>query len=137
MKYVLDASIAVKWAIPEPDSARALALQDDARNHVHELIAPDSFPVEIAHALTRAERRGLLQQGDSIPKVADILATGPALRPYLPLLARAVELSSTFRLGVYDCLYVALAETEECKVATADQRLVNTFPSKAILLSSL
>ena len=38
------------------------------------------------------------------------LATLPALHPYLPLLPRAYELSSQARIGVYDCLYVALTE---------------------------
>jgi predicted nucleic acid-binding protein len=48
------------------------------------------------------------------------------------LLLRAADISSTFRLGVYDCLYVALAEREACEFVTADTRLPanlrNTFP---------
>jgi predicted nucleic acid-binding protein len=36
------------------------------------------------------------------------------------------------RIGVYDCIYVALAEREGCQLITADDRLVNnlqpTFP---------
>jgi len=58
MKYVLDASVALKWVLSEPDSPKALSVRDDYRNQLHELLAPDVFPVEIAHALTRAERRG-------------------------------------------------------------------------------
>jgi predicted nucleic acid-binding protein len=56
MRYVLDSSVALKWFLAEPDSARALRLRDDARAGVHELLAPDVFPVEITHAITRAER---------------------------------------------------------------------------------
>jgi predicted nucleic acid-binding protein len=55
MKYVLDASVAVKWVLPEADSAKAISLRDDYRKGVHELIAPDIFKLEAAHALTRAE----------------------------------------------------------------------------------
>lgn len=29
MKYVIDSSVAVKWAIPEADTAKALRLRDD------------------------------------------------------------------------------------------------------------
>jgi predicted nucleic acid-binding protein len=43
MKYVLDASVAVKWVLPEADSAKAISLRDDYRKGVHELIAPDIF----------------------------------------------------------------------------------------------
>jgi hypothetical protein len=56
MKYVLDSSVALKWALTEPDSAKAVQLRDNYRNGIHELVAPDVFPIETAHALTRAER---------------------------------------------------------------------------------
>jgi len=61
MKYVLDASVALKWVLTEPDSPKALAVRDDYRKQLHELLAPDVLPVEVAHALTRAERKGLIK----------------------------------------------------------------------------
>jgi predicted nucleic acid-binding protein len=137
MKYVLDASVAVKWVLPEPDSPQALSLRDDSRRQIHELIAPDTFPIEVAHALTRAERKGLLQAGEATVKLTDVLASGPDLRTYLPLLPRAVELSSQVRVGVYDCLYVALAEQEGCELASADRRLSNAFPGRVVMLGDL
>lgn len=57
MKYVLDASVAFKWLVTEADSVKALRLRDDFRNGIHELLAPDVLPIEVAHALTRAERQ--------------------------------------------------------------------------------
>ncbi|HVC97064.1 MAG TPA: type II toxin-antitoxin system VapC family toxin [Pirellulales bacterium] len=116
---------------------KALGLRDDVRNKVHDLHAPDTFPIEVAHALTRAERRGLLRPSEAMPKVVDVLSTGPNLHSYLLLLPRAVELSSTMRIGVYDCLYVALAEREQCRVVSADKRLVNVFPSIVVSLDFL
>jgi predicted nucleic acid-binding protein len=124
MKYVVDASVAVKLVLPEADSPKALALEADFRNQVHELIAPDTYPVELAHALTKAERRGLLLAGEAESRLARLLTYPPDLFPYLPLLGRAVEIASQARIGVYDCLYVALAEQESCDLVTADQRLV-------------
>ncbi len=53
MKYVLDSSVALKWVLPEPDSGRAIRLRDEARNGVHELLAPDIFIPEIANGLAR------------------------------------------------------------------------------------
>jgi predicted nucleic acid-binding protein len=38
---------------------------------------------------------------------------------------------------VFDCLYVALAEREECQVVTADQRIVMLFPDEAVSLASV
>jgi hypothetical protein len=54
-----------------------------------------------------------------------------------PLLPRAIAISLQFRHGVYDCLYIALAEREGCGLLTADTKLLlklrGTFP----LLSDL
>jgi hypothetical protein len=55
---VLDASVAFKWEVPDPDADQANRLRDDFPNGVHELLAPDFFPQEMAHALTRTERQG-------------------------------------------------------------------------------
>jgi predicted nucleic acid-binding protein len=130
MKYVLDASIAVKWVLTEPDSPKAIALRNDFRKQIHELLAPDIFPVEVAHALTRAERRGILKQGEAAGLLADVLSTPPDLRAYLPLLARAVDISSLMRCGVYDGLYVALAEREGCEFITADTKIVKNLQTQ-------
>ena len=127
MKYVLDASVGLKWVLIESDSAIASKLRDESSQGVHELIAPDIFPIEVAHALTRAERRGIVKVGHASVLMADVLRTSPALAPYIDLLPRAIELSSQFRIGVYDCLYVALAEQQQCGVVTADSRLISTF----------
>jgi predicted nucleic acid-binding protein len=138
MKYVLDSSVAFKWVVPENDSPRAVRLRDEFRAGVHELIAPDVFPPELAHALTRAERQGRIN--GAVTRLIDVLTTAPILIPSLPLLLRAADVSSTMRVGVYDCIYVALAEREGCDLVTADTRLLmnlrTTFPF-AIDLASL
>src|ERR1700730_9547496 len=112
MRYVLDSSVALKWVLPESDSDRADHLRDDFRNAIHDLLAPDVCPAEIGHALTRAERRGLIAPGQASNLFADIMLTSPQLSSYLPLMNRAIAISSAARVGVYDCLYVALAERE-------------------------
>ncbi|HZW32295.1 MAG TPA: type II toxin-antitoxin system VapC family toxin [Isosphaeraceae bacterium] len=125
MKYVLDASIALKWVLSEPDAAKARQLRDDFRNAVHELIAPDSFTVEIAHALTKAQRRGMIP--DAWALWADVMTTVPHLFPAHPMTPRAIQIATQARIGVYDCLYVALAEREGCELVTADARLLNSL----------
>ena len=40
------------------------------------------------------------------------------------LLPRAIEISVQVRHGVYDCLYVALAEREACNLLTADTKVL-------------
>lgn len=138
MKYVLDSNVALKWVLPEPDADKAVQVREDFRRGFTEFLSPDIFPVEVAHALARAERRGIIQPTEGWPKLVDVLTTPPVLHPYLPLLPRAFAIASTARIGVYDCLYVALAEREGCRVLTADDRLMKSLPSfPFVLLSSL
>ncbi len=126
MKRVIDSSVAFKWVVPQTYSDKALLLRDDFRNGLVELLAPDVFPIEVGHALTRAERQRRIPVGSAIPRLRDILNTLPLLHPSLPVLLRAIEVSSQLRVGVYDCLYVALAEGEHCELVTADDKLVKT-----------
>lgn len=124
MRYVLDASVALNWVLPRPNSGKALQLRADFQNAIHELLAPSVFPGEIASALTKAERQKLIPIGDARPLLGRVMRTPPAMPPYEPLLARAVDISSQTRGGLYDCLYVALAEREGCERVTDDQKLV-------------
>ena len=137
MKYVLDASVAIKWVLPEANSPKALAVRDDYRSALYELIAPDIFKVEAAHALTRAERRNILQPGEAVKQMVLLMQSRPRLHPFGPLLARAMQLSSQVKIGVYDCLYVALAEREQCQIVTSDVRLIGEFPHQAVSLASV
>jgi predicted nucleic acid-binding protein len=137
MRYVLDASVALKWVLTEPDSPKALSVRDDFRQQLHEFLAPDVFPVEVAHALTRAERKSLIKPPRAIRLLADVLSTPMPLHPYRPLLPRAVAISSIMHCGVYDCLYVALAEREGCEFLTADDRLFKKLCAQFLFIASL
>jgi predicted nucleic acid-binding protein len=124
MKYVLDASAALCWVLPRPNSGKALQLRADFQNAVHELIAPSIFSGEVASALTKSERQKLIQVSDARPLLGQVMRTPPVMHPYEPLLDRAVDISSQTRGGLYDCLYVALAEREGCQLVTDDQKLM-------------
>ena len=46
MRYVLDASVALKWVRDEEDSGRALFLRVEMQQGLHEYLAPDVFMPE-------------------------------------------------------------------------------------------
>ncbi|MBW3596175.1 MAG: type II toxin-antitoxin system VapC family toxin [Planctomycetes bacterium] len=88
MKYVLDSSVALKWVLPEAGAAKAIQLRDEYHNGVHELIAPDIFPIENLHALTKAERQNKINGAWALWQ--SIMADAPALHAHIPLLDRCV-----------------------------------------------
>jgi predicted nucleic acid-binding protein len=125
MKYVLDASVGIKWVMNEIDSANARQLRDDFRSQIHDLIAPDSFPLEAAHSLTKARRRGIVT--DATRLWVELMVDSPQLFSSVTLMLRALAIANQARIGVYDCLYVALAEREGRELVTADTRLINSL----------
>jgi predicted nucleic acid-binding protein len=140
MKFVLDANVALKWVIPEKHSDKALRLRSDTLAGIHESHAPEIFAVEVGHALTRAERKGDIPVGDADVHLLYILLTSPHFHSSLAMLRRAVAISSAARIGLYDCLYVALAEQERCDLVTADDKLIKNLQPRfpfIVPLSSL
>src|SRR5882724_1064202 len=127
MKLVLDSSVGVKWVMIEILTDKARLLRDDFRNGVIELLAPDFSPLEVLHALTKAERQKRINPTEASTFWLDIMTTCPVLSASLPLAARACAIATKARIGIYDCLYVALAEQEKCELATADDRLVKNL----------
>ena len=133
MKYVLDSSVGLKWSLAEGDSHIAIRLRDDYCNGVHDLLSPDIFPPEVANALASAERQvanalasaerqGRIKAGQSAIFLNDILSTAPMIHPSPPHLLRAMEIAVSWKQAVYDCLYLALAEQEQCEMVTADDQ---------------
>ena len=124
MKYILDSSVGVKWVVTENYSDKADTLRQDPQRH-----SPTSgsrhLPYRSRTRFDPCREQGRVPVGKAQDLLGDVLTTPPQLHPFYPLLIRPVEISSQLRIGVYDCVYVALAEREHSEFVTADDRLVN------------
>ena len=137
MKYVIDASVALKWVLPELYSDKAIRLRDDFQAAIHELLSPDIFSLEVANTLARAERNALIPPGDADLLLAVVHSSSPQLLPHQPILRRALAIATAARHGVYDCVYVALAEREGCEMVTADDKLIKRLGASFPFIVSL
>jgi len=116
--YVVDASVAVKWYLPEPESDAAGRLLDPE----HDLIAPDLLFAEVGNALWKRWRRGEIGLGDLRDPLAALAAVPFEVRSAAPLLSAAAEVAVTCGCTVYDGLYLALAIETGAPLITADRR---------------
>jgi len=128
MRAVLDSSAGVASVLPEPLKAKAVRLLNEYRKGLHELHAPDIYPVETLNALAKAERQKRIAGGFALWR--SLLADCPHLHPHMPLLARAYAISSQTLNAVYDCVYIALAEQEGCQLVTADDKIVKNLQAR-------
>ena len=114
---VVDASVACKWFLEEPDSGLADALLGDAEP----LTAPSLLLAEVLNVIWLRRRRGATVASNDA--VLRLLNVSVALVPLDDLAARAAEWASRIDHPVYDCFYLALAEREQAELVTADRRL--------------
>lgn len=123
---VVDASVAIKWFIPEIMTAEALRVRDALWDGAAQGTVPDLWCVEVGNILWKKATR-ISPAEITVAKAAEILEAllGTALRiePLVPLLPAAFGIAATTGLTVYDATYVALAARDGAQLVTADNRL--------------
>jgi predicted nucleic acid-binding protein len=128
VKLVIDASIGVKTILPEHNSAKALQLRDDYRKGIHQLFAPDLYFLEIGNFLVNAARAGKIHPSDLVLFYADLIRYQPVTCQATALFPRAFSIASKIRVSIYDALYLALSEEEQCPLVTDDVKLIRAAP---------
>ena len=120
---VLDASVAVRWVVPEEGSEPAA----DLLTRPIAWIAPRLMLTEVAAALRRKVVDGGLRAelaGQSLDALVQAAAEGTVrLSDDEEVVSAALLLALTLGHKVPDCLYLALAEREGAGLVTADRRL--------------
>lgn len=127
---VLDASVAIKWAIPsvrEPLTDESLRLLQRYVDSEIEFIVPDVFWAEIGNVLWKSARQRRWRQDEAEAVAADMKARDFATVPSATLLTEALRIAFAYDRSVYDCLYVALAVQAKTDLITADERLANAL----------
>ena len=121
---VVDASVGVKWFVPEVHAAEARQW----RNGADELHAPAFFfDLEIANIVWKKVWRAEITRADADLILGQLPALPLTRHAEPPLLALAFDLADRTQRTVYDCLYLALAVHLGGRMLTADQRLYNSL----------
>lgn len=123
MTLVVDASVAVKFLVREPgnDEARRLLSIPDP------LIAPDWLLAEAASTFWKKVKRSELLMIHAERHLDDLPRFFETLFPSADLVSEALRLSFRLRHAVYDCLYLALALREDCRLITADAEFASAI----------
>lgn len=121
----VDASLAIKVVVREPDSEKADALFAQWSNEGTRLIAPAFFDVETDNIL----RQKVILRQELTPAQAEAAFRALQALPIWQLTMpaqrqRAWQIATEFGFAtVYDATYLALAELQGCPFWTADKRL--------------
>jgi predicted nucleic acid-binding protein len=118
--WVVDASVIIKWYVPEGDyeAARAMRTAETA------LAAPDLLFAETANIVWKLVRRCEMTSSRGIEIIEEIVAAPFITVSNQSLAQDALDLAIATGLSAYDASYVALAIRIDKILITADEKLV-------------
>jgi predicted nucleic acid-binding protein len=118
MRIVVDASVAIKWFVPEVQSEFAIKLLSGK----YQLHAPELLLPEFGNIIWKKYRSGQITS-DEANEIMDGYKTVPVqYHPHGFLIKSAFEGAIITGATVYDWTYLILADWLECSFITADQR---------------
>ncbi len=130
---IVDASVAVKWYLPETGESlvsEALALLDKYEREEVRFAVPDLFYAETASAIWKAVRVGRALRAFGDHALILLMQRKFPTVPTLKLLDNAFQIAADHGRSVYDSLYVALAVQTNSQLITADERLANSLAAR-------
>lgn len=140
VEVVIDASLAVKWLIPESDSDAAEAF---FTRHLGAMHAPDLLLIEAGGRVIRLvnERKATRSEGEVLLRyLKRRIELGVQLWRVTPDLSDAAS-ALALALGhpLKDCIYLALADRLGCPLATCDVRFRDRVgdPTRVRLLAEM
>ena len=137
MAFVLDASAALPWCFRDEATAASerLLLRATSQERIY---VPGHWPAEMLNAVTRAARRGRLDDGsvseflDAVPYYNIVVDQRPIQEQW----NGARTFVTQYRLSAYDALYLALAKLFHVPLATFDSQLRRAAEAESVPLET-
>jgi predicted nucleic acid-binding protein len=128
--FVVDASLVIKWFVPEIHSEAARRWLGAS----HDYVAPDLLFSEAGNAVWRKVRRKELDETEGRQLVIDMAQVAVETVATRNLLEDALLLALTAGITVYDAMYLTLAVRLETEVITGDDRFVDKIAVHPLLV---
>ena len=131
MPFVLDASIAISWALSDEDEPVATAALKRADSD--SCVAPALWWFEVRNALLMAERRKRHTSSDTSSFLRE-LAELRIAEDFGPEETDLLQLARAHKLTVYDAAYLELARRRSIPLATLDAALARAARAEKVRL---
>ncbi len=127
MNLVIDASVLIKFYVPEILSDRAEWLLARLEKKEIDLLAPDLIYPEAGNILWKKRRLKELTRPE-VDEITDAILSLPLKTEVSKsLLTVAVDIAMVYGITVYHALYLSLAKVYETTMITADRKLVEVL----------
>jgi len=122
-RFVVDASVAVKWFLPEDHTEAARGLVESGSD----LLSPDLVRAEVGNVMWKRWLRGEVLAESTIEALRDLELLPLRIESSELLMETAWNVARLYGRSFYDGLYVALAVQMGCAFVTADRKLYNAL----------
>lgn len=131
--FVVDASLVVKWFVPEIHSEAARRWLGAS----HDYVAPDLLFAEAGNAVWKKVQRKELDATEARQLVVDLAHVAVETVATRSLLQDALALALTAGITVYDAMYLTLAARLETAVITGDDRFADKVAEHPLLVQHI
>jgi predicted nucleic acid-binding protein len=123
-RYIIDASVGIKWFIPEIHSESASRLLQDGK---FDLFIPDLFFAEIGNVLWKKEQKKEITHSIANQILTEMAKFPLEIFPTQKILNISLEIATGLNRSFYDSLYLALAQITQGQMVTADKKFYNAI----------
>ncbi len=135
MSFVLDASVALLWLVPDTNLAgvgyAAMTLKALKESQA---VVPSLFALEAANVVAKVESKGVVTEADSQRFISLIgrldLVTDQATATQA--LGNTLNLARRYKLSAYDAAYLELAQRKGLPLATLDANLAKAATTAGV-----
>ena len=137
MSFVLDASVALLWLVPESNLA-GVEYAEMALTALKETqaVVPSLFALEAANVVAKLESKGIVTEADSKRFIALIgrlnVVTDQATATHA--LGDTLNLARRYKLSAYDASYLELAQRTGLPLATLDANLAKAATTAGVFI---
>ena len=127
MNLVIDASVVIKFYIPEILSDKSAEVMSRVADGELMLCAPDLLYPETGNILWKKQCRHELTPAE-VDEIVDAITSLPIrVESSMPVMPLAVSIAMRSGITVYDAMYVAVARIYETRMITADKKLTEAM----------
>ncbi len=127
MNLVIDASVLIKFYVPEILSDKAEELLTRVEQGDVMLLAPDLIYPEVGNILWKKQRMKELTRSE-VEEITDAIISFPLkIETSKLLLPLAMDIGMAYGITIYDALYLSMARVYEIKMITADKKLTDAM----------
>ena len=132
--YVLDTSVVVQWFHHSNESHvnEARKILEDLHSGRIRILFPDILPLELLNAFVRGKGAPWEKSYSMIAALYQMPVT--FVEVTLPVLEIAAGLMEQYNLASYDAYFLALAQYEDCKLISDDQKAHGKVSEEWVLM---